>query len=61
LPRPTALQTAIPTHQTNTYYRDPDKVQRWEGKFKTRSAAQDRLTEVLGEIKRGAYHSPSEV
>jgi len=31
-------------------YRDPSGEQRWEGKFKTRGAAQRRLTEVLGEI-----------
>jgi integrase len=42
-------------------YRDPSGAQRWEGKFRTRSDAQRRLTEVLGEIDKGTYARPSSV
>jgi integrase len=42
-------------------YRDPSGEQRWEGKFKTRGAAQRRLTEVLGLIDKGTYAQPSSV
>jgi integrase len=42
-------------------YRDPAGIQRWEGKFKTRSAAQQRLNEVLGQIDKGTYARPSSV
>jgi integrase len=42
-------------------YRDPAGVQQWEGKFKTRSDAQRRLNEVLGEIDKGTYARPSSV
>jgi integrase len=42
-------------------YRDPSGEQRWEGKFKTRGAAQRRLTEVLGQIDKGTYAQPSSV
>jgi hypothetical protein len=42
-------------------YRDPSGLQRWEGKFETRGAAQHRLTEVLGEIDKGTYARPSSI
>jgi integrase len=42
-------------------YRDPSGVQQWEGRFKTRSAGQRRLNEVLGEIDKGTYARPSSV
>jgi integrase len=42
-------------------YRDPHGEQLWEGKFKTKSAAQRRLNEVLGEIDRGTFARPIEV
>jgi len=42
-------------------YRDQDGHQRWEGKFETRSAAQCRLTEVLGQINRGVFKHPESV
>jgi integrase len=53
-----------PTDARRTWsiiYRDPEGHQRWEGKFKTKSAAQRRLTEVLGEIDRGTFARPSSV
>jgi integrase len=42
-------------------YRDPNGIQQWEGKFKTRSAAQARLNEVLGQIDKGTYARPSSI
>jgi hypothetical protein len=36
-------------------YRDDVGRLRWEGKFKTKSDAQRRLNEVLGEIDQGTY------
>jgi len=36
-------------------YRDPNRRQQWEGKFKTKIAAQSRLNEVLAEIDKGTY------
>jgi integrase len=42
-------------------YRDPTGAQRWEGKFKTKNAAQRRLNEALGAIDRGTYKQPSSV
>src|SRR5689334_5473350 len=42
-------------------YRNPSGIQQWEGKFKTKSAAQQRLNEVLGEIDKGTYSRPSTV
>jgi hypothetical protein len=40
-------------------YRDSEGKLRWEGKFRTRSNAQARLSEVLNEIDRGPYTRPS--
>lgn len=40
-------------------YRDPSRRQEWEGKFKTKSAAQSRLNEVLTQIDKGTYSRPS--
>ena len=40
-------------------YRDPDGKMRWQGKMKTKSDAQRRLNEVLGEIDKGIYTRPS--
>ena len=42
-------------------YRDPSGVRQWEGKFKTRHDAQERLNEVLGEIDKGTYMRRSSV
>ena len=42
-------------------YRDPVGIQQWEGKFKTRHAAQMRLNEVLGEIDKGSFTRRSSV
>jgi len=42
-------------------YRDPSGVLLWEGKFKTRHAAQTRLNEVLGEIDKGIFTRRSSV
>jgi integrase len=42
-------------------YRNPAGVQQWEGKFKTRSDAQRRLNEVLGDIDKGTYARPTSV
>jgi hypothetical protein len=40
-------------------YRDTEGVLRWEGKFRTKSNAQTRLSEVLTEIHKGTYSRPS--
>jgi len=40
-------------------YRDSEGKLRWEGKFRTKSNAQARLSEVLNEIDRGTYTRPS--
>jgi hypothetical protein len=40
-------------------YRDTEGVLRWEGKFRTKSNAQTRLSEVLTEIHKGSYSRPS--
>jgi integrase len=42
-------------------YRDPDGKMLWEGKFEKKSAAQTRLTEVLGEINKGTFARPNSV
>src|ERR1700722_19222402 len=42
-------------------YREPSGQQKWEGKFKSRSDARKRLTEVLGQIDKGLYTRPSSV
>ena len=36
-------------------YRDGDGNLRWEGKFRSRTDAQRRLTSVLSEIDKGTY------
>ena len=51
-----------PTGSRKTWaimYRDTEGVLRWEGKFRTKSNAQTRLSEVLNEIDRGTYSRPS--
>ena len=40
-------------------YRDTEGKLHWEGKFRTKSNAQARLSEVLNEIDRGTYTRPS--
>jgi integrase len=40
-------------------YRDMEGKLRWEGKFRTKSNAQTRLSEVLNEIDKGTYTRPS--
>jgi len=40
-------------------YRDTEGVLCWEGKFRTKSNAQTRLSEVLTEIHKGTYSRPS--
>ena len=40
-------------------YRDTEGTLRWEGKFRTKSNAQTRLSEVLNEIDKGTYSRPS--
>ena len=40
-------------------YRDTEGKLRWEGKFRTKSNAQTRLSEVLNEIDKGTYSRPS--
>jgi hypothetical protein len=40
-------------------YRDTDVKLRWEGKFRTKSNAQTRLSEVLNEIDKVTYSRPS--
>ena len=50
-----------PTGKRRTYsimYRDPEGRLRWQGKFTTKSNAQRRLNEVLGEIDKGIYNRP---
>jgi len=43
-------------------YRNPDDgPQCWEGKFSTKGEAQGRLTEVLGEIKKGTFARPTSI
>jgi hypothetical protein len=42
-------------------YRDNSGVQQWEGKFKTRHDAQERLNEAPGEIDKGTYTRGSSV
>jgi integrase len=53
-----------PTGNRRSYsiiYRDPLGLQQWEGRFKTRNKAQERLNEVLREIDKGTYARPSSV
>jgi integrase len=40
-------------------YRTPEAKQKWEGGFKTKDLAQNRLTEILGQIQTGGYSEPS--
>jgi len=42
-------------------YRDPDGKLLWEGKFKKKTDAQQRLTVVLGEIDKGTFARPASV
>jgi hypothetical protein len=47
-----------PTGSRKTWaimYRDTEGKLRWEGKFRTKSNAQTRLSEVLNEIDKGTY------
>src|SRR5665213_4625139 len=51
-----------PTGSRKTWaiiYRDTEGKLRWEGKFRTKSHAQTRLSEVLNEIDKGTYSRPS--
>ena len=51
-----------PTGSRKTWaimYRDTEGKLRWEGKFRTKSNAQTRLSEVLNEIDKGTYSRPS--
>jgi integrase len=41
-------------------YRTETGKQKWEGGFDNKGQAQTRLTEVLGQIQKGAYIEPSE-
>ena len=41
-------------------YRKPDGKQKWEGGFRTKALAQDRLNEVLGQIKDKKFLEPKE-
>jgi integrase len=40
-------------------YKAPTGKQKWEGGFKTKSAARVRLTEAIGQIQTGIYFEPS--
>jgi integrase len=42
-------------------YRTVAGKQKWEGGFETKGQAQNRLTEVLGQIQTGGYIEPSEM
>lgn len=42
-------------------YRMPDGRQKWEGGFSSKTAAQDRLTEVLGQIKGNKFVEPTDL
>jgi hypothetical protein len=41
-------------------YRTPAKTQKWEGGFDTKAAAQQRLTEIRGDIRKGSYFERSD-
>jgi integrase len=42
-------------------YRMPNGKQKWEGGFSSKGAAQDRLTEVLGQIKGNKFVEPTDL